>query len=224
MTEDTSAINILRTAGFILTLLLWVIMANYRFNHKIDLIVAAGAILGIPISWIGRKITDACPTIPHTVLVTTITHYTLMILFGSSLIKAIRVSQYWPIWIIPLPVGIGLLLMIAAGIIVAMTVAELAAEGLGAPFAIALSEQVAKKGMYAWTRNPMVLSLLIFLFSLGLVLRSLFFMVWLILLFMPALLTFVKVFEERELEIRFGQAYRDYKSRTPLLWPRKPKP
>jgi protein-S-isoprenylcysteine O-methyltransferase Ste14 len=36
------------------------------------------------------------------------------------------------------------------------------------------------------------------------------------------LLVFVKVYEERELEIRFGDSYRTYRSRTPLLFPRKP--
>ena len=28
---------------------------------------------------------------------------------------------------------------------------------------------------------------------------------------------------ERELEIRFGKAYLEYKARTPLLWPRRPR-
>jgi len=37
------------------------------------------------------------------------------------------------------------------------------------------------------------------------------------------LLTIVKVFEERELEIRFGASYLEYKSRTPMLFPRRPR-
>jgi hypothetical protein len=49
------------------------------------------------------------------------------------------------------------------------------------------------------------------------------FVLWVLILFAPALLFFVKVFEERELEIRFGAPYLDYKSRTPMLFPRKPK-
>jgi hypothetical protein len=85
------------------------------------------------------------PGISHTVRVTTVIHYSGMILLGSSLIKAIQVSNYWPIWVIPLPSAIGLSLMIISGIIVAMTVVELANESLGAPFAIALSEKLAWK-------------------------------------------------------------------------------
>jgi len=34
---------------------------------------------------------------------------------------------------------------------------------------------------------------------------------------------FLKAFEERELEIRFGASYLEYKARTPMLWPRRPK-
>jgi protein-S-isoprenylcysteine O-methyltransferase Ste14 len=33
---------------------------------------------------------------------------------------------------------------------------------------------------------------------------------------------FLKVYEERELEIRFGEAYREYREKTPMLWPRRP--
>jgi protein-S-isoprenylcysteine O-methyltransferase Ste14 len=45
---------------------------------------------------------------------------------------------------------------------------------------------------------------------------------WVLILFAPALLFFVKVFEERELEFRFGASYLEYKSKTPMLFPRKP--
>jgi protein-S-isoprenylcysteine O-methyltransferase Ste14 len=44
-----------------------------------------------------------------------------------------------------------------------------------------------------------------------------------LILFAPALLFFVKVYEERELEFRFGAFYLEYKSRTPMLFPRKPR-
>jgi protein-S-isoprenylcysteine O-methyltransferase Ste14 len=48
------------------------------------------------------------------------------------------------------------------------------------------------------------------------------FVLWVLILFAPALLVFVKVYEERELEIRFGASYLEYKSRTPMLFPRRP--
>jgi protein-S-isoprenylcysteine O-methyltransferase Ste14 len=68
----------------------------------------------------------------------------------------------------------------------------------------------------------MVLAGLALLTSLGIWFQSALFVIWAIVVFAPALLFFVKVYEERELEIRFGASYLEYKSRTPMLFPRKP--
>jgi hypothetical protein len=70
----------------------------------------------------------------------------------------------------------------------------------------------------------MVIAFLAFLVALGLWFQSGWFVLWVLLLVTPALLFFVKVFEERELEIRFGETYREYKAQTPMLIPRRPKP
>ncbi len=89
------------------------------------------------------------------------------------------------------------------------------------PFAIALSRRLALDWLYAWTRNPMVLGTLFALVSMGLMFRSLFLVLW-ALLVASALIFMLKVYEERELELRFGDSYLEYKRRTPFLWPRKP--
>lgn len=68
----------------------------------------------------------------------------------------------------------------------------------------------------------MVLAALALFLSLGIWFQSALFILWALVLFAPALLFFIKVFEERELEIRFGASYLEYKSRTPLLFPRRP--
>jgi protein-S-isoprenylcysteine O-methyltransferase Ste14 len=68
-----------------------------------------------------------------------------------------------------------------------------------------------------------VLALLAFLLSLGIWFQSALFILWVLILFAPAYLVFVKVYEERELEIRFGPSYLEYKSKTPMLLPRKPR-
>jgi protein-S-isoprenylcysteine O-methyltransferase Ste14 len=100
-------------------------------------------------------------------------------------------------------------------------VLNLALKGLGAP-GIVLSRKLAVEWMYAWTRNPMVLAALTLFLSVGIWFQSALFMLWVLVLFAPALLFFLKMFEERELEIRFGAAYLEYKSRTPMLLPRRP--
>ena len=68
----------------------------------------------------------------------------------------------------------------------------------------------------------MVLAGLALLLSLGIWFQSMLFVLWAFILFAPALLVFVKVYEERELDIRFGASYLAYKSRTPMLFPRRP--
>ncbi len=78
-------------------------------------------------------------------------------------------------------------------------------------------------GAASLTRNPMVLAALAFFLSLGIWFQSMLFVLWVLILFAPALLFFVKVFEERELEFRFGASYLEYKSRTPMLFPRRPR-
>ena len=82
---------------------------------------------------------------------------------------------------------------------------------------------VIERDLKKFKRNPMVLAALGWFFSLGIWFRSLLFVLWVLVLFAPALLFYVKVYEERELEIRFGASYREYKSRTPMLFPRRPK-
>lgn len=132
-------------------------------------------------------------------------------------------QQDWSGWTLPIPVEVGVLLCVFTGVAGFMAVMNLALKGLGAPFAIALSRQLAVDWMYAWTRNPMVLGALAFLVSLGIWFQSTWFVVWALFLFTAALLFFVKVFEERELEIRFGTSYLDYKAKTPMLLPRRPR-
>ena len=122
-----------------------------------------------------------------------------------------------------MPTEIGLLLVIITGAATLLAVINLALKGLGAPFAVALSRKLAVDWLYAWTRNPMVLATLAFGVALGIWYQSVSFVLWVLILFAPALIFYVKVYEERELEIRFGASYIDYKSRTPLLFPRKPK-
>jgi protein-S-isoprenylcysteine O-methyltransferase Ste14 len=69
----------------------------------------------------------------------------------------------------------------------------------------------------------MILSALAFLIAPGLWLRSTVFVLWAVAVVIPVVLVFLKVYEERELEIRFGAKYLEYKAKTPMLWPRKPK-
>jgi protein-S-isoprenylcysteine O-methyltransferase Ste14 len=213
-----------RIALMALIFLVWWWALNAPLSNVMNLsIIVGGVLLVFPLVWLGRKILDRHQTTRHVAWVTTFIHYVLGILFGVPIIRAVITHQDWPDWKLPIPVEIGLLLVIVTAAATLFTMVNLALKGLGAPFAIALSRKLAADWLYAWTRNPMVLAGLAFLLALGIWFQSALFMLWVLILFAPALLFFVKVYEERELAFRFGASYLEYKSKTPMLLPRKPR-
>jgi protein-S-isoprenylcysteine O-methyltransferase Ste14 len=213
-----------RIAVFLLILLLWLWVLNQPFSSTVNLsIIVGGVLLVFPVVWIGRKMLDKKPTTTRAAWITAFVHYAVVTLAGVAVTRAIKTHQDWSGWLLPVPTEIGLLLVIVTGGATLLTVINLALKGLGAPFAVALSRKLAVGWLYAWTRNPMVLAVLALGLSLGVWFQSTFFVLWVLFLFGPALLVIVKVYEERELEIRFGASYLEYKSKTPMLFPRKPR-
>ena len=94
----------------------------------------------------------------------------------------------------------------------------LAISGRGLP-AFVLSQKLATEGIYTFTRNPMSLGFYILIVAVGLLKGSIFFILWSLIVIIPAHICFLKFFEERELESRIGQPYIDYKKRVPFLIP-----
>ena len=204
---------------------IWGLALNAQLSNVLNLsIIMGGVLLAFPIVWLGRKVLDLYQTkIRRVAWTTTFVQFALMIPLGVPLVRAIATHKAWSGWVLPVPSEIGLTLVIITGAASLLTMLNLALKGFGAPFFIALSRKLASDWLYAWTRNPMVLALLGFFVSLGVWFQSVLFVLWVLILFAPALLFFVKVYEERELEIRFGASYLEYKSRTPMLFPRRPK-
>ncbi|HVN58298.1 MAG TPA: isoprenylcysteine carboxylmethyltransferase family protein [Bacteroidales bacterium] len=201
----------------------WWLTLKTQFPVVINLSIIAGdVLLTYPLVWLGRKILDRDKTPEHAVKVTTFVHSGLGFTFGIPIVLALSTHDKWSYLVLPVPPAIGLILVFITGTATFLTVLNLALKGFGAPFFIRLSRKLAADWMYAWTRNPMVLAALTFLVSLGIWFQSVLFVVWALIIFSPALLFFVRVFEEKELEYRFGSSYLEYKSRTPLLFPRKP--
>jgi protein-S-isoprenylcysteine O-methyltransferase Ste14 len=213
-----------RIALFVLILFVWSWVLNQPFSSTVNLsIIVGGVLLVCPVVGLGRKMLDKKPTTSRAAWTNTFVHYTVVILAGVAVVRAIKTHQDWSGWLLPVPTEIGLLLVIVTGGATLLTVVNLAVKGLGAPFAIAISRRLAVDWLYAWTRNPMVLAVLALGLSLGVWFQSILFVLWVLILFAPALLVTVKVYEERELEIRFGASYREYKAKTPMLFPRRPK-
>ncbi len=204
--------------------LAWWWALNASLSNAANLAVSVGGLLLVfPMVWLGRQVLDRRPTVSRAAWITTFVHFALGFLLGIPIIRAVTTYRDWSGWTLPAPPAIGLALVILSGAAFVLIVVNLALKGSGAPFFIALSQRLAADWCYAWTRNPMVLAALALLISLGIWFQSVLFILWAGLLFAPALLFFVKVYEERELEIRFGASYLEYKSRTPMLFPRRPR-
>ncbi len=90
----------------------------------------------------------------------------------------------------------------------------------GTPVPLAPPPKLITTGLYAHVRNPMGIGLFLVLESIGLFLGSPSVIVFFAPL--PVLLyaLFIVTVEEPELEIRFGEPYRDYKSKVPRFVPR----
>jgi protein-S-isoprenylcysteine O-methyltransferase Ste14 len=203
---------------------LWRWVFNARLSNVMNLsIIVGGAFLVFPVVWLGRKILDRHLTTSGVAWITTFVQFAVGSVLGAAIIRAVITHRDWSGWTIPIPSEIGLVLAVITGAASLLTVVNLALKGFGAPFFIALSRKLAADWLYAWTRNPMVLALLAFLLSLGIWFQSALFVLWVLILFAPALLFFVKVYEERELAFRFGASYLEYKSRTPMLFPGRPR-
>ena len=197
---------------------------NVSLSHAVNLsIIVGGVLLTFPLVWLGKKVLDKQPTLRRAVWVTTFVHCGLGVTVGAPFVRAVRTHQHWSGWVLPVPTEIGLALVIITGAAFLLVVVTLALKGFGAP-GIALSRKLAIDWFYAWTRNPMVLAVLALFLSLGVWFQSALFVLWVLILPAPAVLFYLKTYEERELEIRFGASYLEYKSRTPMLIPRRPKP
>jgi len=215
---------LIRVALLALIWLVWWWALNAPLSSAMNLsIIVGGGLLVFPLVWLARKVLDRHHTTSSVAWTTTFVHLALGFLLGMPIIRAVATHQDWSGRGLPVPSEIGFMLVVVTGAACLLTVANLALKGLGAPFYIALSRKLAIEWLYAWTRNPMVLAALAFLLSLGVWYQSVLFVLWVLILFAPALLFFVKVYEERELEFRFGASYLEYKSKTPMLWPRKPR-
>lgn len=186
-------------------------------------LIWAGPVLAYPVVWVGRLVLDRTPTASGVRAVTAAVQTGVGLSLGAPLVRAITTQADWPGVVLGVPRPLGAVLAALTGLAATATVATLALRGLGAPFFIKLSSRLATDWLYRWTRNPMVLATICWLACMGLWYQSLLFVVWVLADVTPALLFFVRHFEERELELRFGDSYRAYRDATPFLIPGRPR-
>lgn len=119
----------------------------------------------------------------------------------------------------PLTLALGALLAVPGLFLLAGSNRLLRSLGNGAN-AFRLTRQVVAHDLYRLTRNPMSLGYYLATVSLSLLVGSSALTGYVLLGIIPAHLLFLKFFEERELALRFGDAYREYQQRVPFLIPR----
>lgn len=213
--------RIFSVLGFVATLFIWRWAAHQSDPIWLPPLIALALPLFIfPVTWIGRSSLDHDPTLAHTTTITRVVHFLLMVVTGSALISAVVAASHISWGSFPFPSAVAGVLTAITGLAVLLTVINLAARGLGAPWAISLSKRLATDWLYSRSRNPMVVCMVMFLLCLGLQLRSLLFLGWVAAVFVPAMTVFLHFYEERELEIRFGASYQQYRATTPMFFPR----
>lgn len=91
--------------------------------------------------------------------------------------------------------------------------------GRGTPVPVMATQELVVEPPFTYCRNPMALGAIILYLGVAVVIGSLS-AAGLVLLGAALLLWYIHRFEEWEMEQRFGQAYLDYRRRTPFLIPR----
>ncbi len=202
-------------------ILFWNWSLDQSFPAIVDVLcIVGGPLAVIPVVRIGRALLDRHPSEERARTVTVGVHSVVMLLLGVAIVRGLVTARAWRGVRLPVPSEVGMVLVWITSAVVAFTVINLAVTGHGAPSAVSPTRRLTHDWLYARTRNPMVVATLACLFAAGLMLQSALFLIWVALLLTPVWIAFLKVYEERELEVRFGDDYRAYRAATPFLWPR----
>jgi len=126
----------------------------------------------------------------------------------------------WPRMVLgPVNTVMGIVLLLGGGFVALWSVWAEAKLGGGTPLPMIPTRRLVVVPPYTYCRNPMVLGTVLAYLGIGAWLGSAS-AVGLVLALGMLLLTYVKLFEEKELRLRFGSDYEAYLRATPLLLPR----
>lgn len=91
--------------------------------------------------------------------------------------------------------------------------------GRGTPVPVMATQQLIIQKPYNYCRNPMALGAIAVYLGVAILTGSISAVV-IVLTFAILLLVYIKFLEEKEMELRFGEAYRKYREQTPFIIPR----
>jgi protein-S-isoprenylcysteine O-methyltransferase Ste14 len=114
---------------------------------------------------------------------------------------------------------LGLILIVPGALMITWTYIQFFG-ARGTPVPINPPKTLITTGLYAYSRNPMLTGIFLVFFGVGILTGSL----SLTLLFSPLFVLFfyfqITKVEEKEMELKFGQAYLDYKQRVHRFFPK----
>ena len=118
----------------------------------------------------------------------------------------------------PLGVALGVIFIPVGIFFVVFSNLALIEKGHGQA-AFFLTKDVVNRYVYKLTRNPMSLGFYAGCLAFGLLAGSTYFTLWLLIEVIPTHIFYLKFFEEKELELRFGNLYMEYRKKVPFLIP-----
>ncbi len=118
----------------------------------------------------------------------------------------------------PIGLVIGAILIGMGGVIALWTIAIQFTRASGTPFPMMPTKKLITNGPFALCRNPMSLGTIMAYAGLSLAIGSISSLIT-VALFTALLLGYIKQIEEKELVLRFGDEYVQYKAATPFLIP-----
>lgn len=135
-----------------------------------------------------------------------------LVLIGGFPYAAYRLEQLVHLKTLPSALMLkvpGLLLIIGGLVISGACMAPFSRRGQGTPACFRPPQELMAQGIYRYSRNPMILGNVVTVLGLGLFFHSVFILLYAMVLALGFHLYFVLV-EEPRLELRFGDAYRQY--------------
>lgn len=140
----------------------------------------------------------------------------ILITLGSRIDQGL---QWSPILYDPFNLILGWLLIVAGWLFGIWSIYIQFTLGRGTPVPLMATQKLIIRPPYSYCRNPMALGAIVMYLGVAMLFGSIGAVV-LVLLGTSLLLTYIKRIEEREMAIRFGQEYLNYKKQTPFLIPR----
>ncbi len=115
---------------------------------------------------------------------------------------------------------IGVMAIIIGGIVAIWTIVIQITLASGTPFPMLPTKKLLIVGPFKYCRNPMTLGTIIAYGGIAILIGS-FTALLAVAIFAAILIGYLKIIEEKELQIRFGNEYIEYKRETPFIIPIK---